>query len=98
MPPQPFLTIATFPGQVIEISCTRCGRKGVHAKARMARVHGDDTAIPELIRRLSQDCAFRKSAGEAYCRAAVRFPGTPLPVWPEGPAHVGAIPAETGTR
>jgi hypothetical protein len=96
MPPQPFLTIATFPGQVIEISCTRCGRKGVHAKARMARVHGDDTSIPELIRRLSQDCAFRKNAGEAYCRAAVRYPGTPLPIRPEVPANTIAVPAESG--
>ncbi len=83
MSTQPFLTIASFPGQVIEVSCSRCGRKGVHAKARMARIYGDDTAIPDLICRLTEDCAFRKSAGVAHCRAAVRFPGAPLPVQPE---------------
>jgi len=78
MPAQPFLTIATFPGQVIELACSRCGRKGVHAKSRMARVYGDEIAIPDLIQRLSADCPYRKNAGAAHCRAAVRFPGAPV--------------------
>jgi len=75
MAEHPFLTIASFPGQVIELACTRCGRRNIYAKTRLARVHGEMTAIPELIARLSSDCSFRKKAGPGYCRASLRFPG-----------------------
>jgi len=89
MPVHPFLTIASFPGQVIELSCTRCGRRNIPAKARLARMFGDMTAIPELIARLSGDCPFRKKAGPGYCRASLRFPGDlphPAPVANRHPA------------
>jgi hypothetical protein len=83
---QPFLTIATFPGQVVELACSRCARKSVHAKARLARLYGDELGIPELIQRLSQDCPHRKSDGAAGCGAAVRFPGAPIVIAVQAPA------------
>jgi hypothetical protein len=79
MAKQPFLTIASFPGQVIEISCARCGRRSLWTRARLARTYGDETSIPELIRRLSENCSFRQDGGGAQCRAAVRLPGSPPP-------------------
>lgn len=83
---QPFLTIATYPGQVVELACARCARKSVHAKARLARLYGDELGIPELIQRLSQDCPHRKADGAAGCSAAVRFPGSPLVIAAQSPA------------
>jgi hypothetical protein len=82
---QPFLTIATFPGQVVELACERCARKSVNAKARLARLYGDELGIPELIQRLSQDCPHRRSDGAAGCGAAVRFPGSPVVVAAQPP-------------
>ena len=83
---QPFLTIATYPGQVVELACARCARKSVHAKARLARLYGDELGIPELIQKLSQDCPHRKADGPAACSAAVRFPGSPLVIAAQPPA------------
>jgi hypothetical protein len=77
MPKSSSLTIASFPGQVIEISCPQCGRRTFNTKARLTRVHGDETTIPELIRRLTGDCPVRQTAGHARCGAATRFAGSP---------------------
>ena len=85
---QPFLTIASFPGQVIDFYCMRCGRKGVHAKRRLARTYGGDTGIPELLRKLSKDCSVRDTDGEACCHAAVRLPGSPLINPTDRPLHL----------
>jgi hypothetical protein len=77
--PPPLLTIASFPGQVIEISCSRCGRRSVHAKARLARVYGDTISIEDLIGRLTGNCSIRQTAREgAHCAASVRTPFSPL--------------------
>lgn len=94
---QPFLTIATFPGQVIEVACAQCGRRNLHAKSRLARVYGDEIAIPQLLQRLTAECALRKNEGAARCRAAVRFPGTPEVV-PEATSASPSRPSQAGPR
>ena len=103
MPPQTFLTIATFPGQVIELSCARCRLRSTHSKMRLARRYGLDFAIPELVLALSASCPLRGGAQAAQCGAGLRFPGMSPPHPPlgsrDGKAHRPLLhPAVRGWR
>jgi hypothetical protein len=92
MPPQTFLTIATFPGQVIEFSCSRCALRRAHSKTRLARSYGSDFAIPDLVLALSAKCPLREGDGEAPCGAGFRFPGmSPLAPRQLATTHGGKI-------
>jgi hypothetical protein len=93
MPPQTFLTIATFPGQVIELSCSRCAFRSAHSKNRLARCYGGDFAIPDLVLTLSAKCPFRGGDPETPCGAGFRFPGmSPLAPRQLATTHDGKIP------
>jgi hypothetical protein len=49
------LTIAEFPGLVLEIYCRRCDRRGRYARARLAERFGPDPSLPDLLRQFSPD-------------------------------------------
>jgi len=74
------LTIAEFPGPVVEVHCPRCDRHGRYAKARLAERFGPDLSLPDLLRQLSPDCPARGQPGIESCSAIY-------------PALAGAYPA-----
>jgi hypothetical protein len=63
------LTIAEFPGLVLEVYCRRCDRRGRYVKARLVERFGLNLSLPDLLRELSPDCPARGRPGIESCSA-----------------------------
>ena len=63
------LTIAEFPGSLLEVHCPRCGRRGRYAKARLAERFGPGLSLPDLLREISPDRPARGRPGIESCSA-----------------------------
>ena len=63
------LTIAQFPGPVVEVHCPRCNRQGRYSRKRLVERFGPDLGLPDLLRRLAPDCPARSRPGIDPCGA-----------------------------
>src|SRR5690242_20505174 len=59
------LTVAEFPGPVLEVPCPLCDRRGRYAKARLVERFGPNLSLPDLLGQLSPDCPTRGRPGES---------------------------------
>jgi len=67
------LTIAEFPGSVVEVHCPRCDRRGQYAKVRRVERFGAGIRLPDLLREFAPDCPARNSLNNQSCGAF--YPG-----------------------
>jgi hypothetical protein len=65
--PRDYNTIGDFPFDPIRLECTRCGRSGSYAKARLIERFGADARGPDVLVALAA-CERRKNYG-ASCGA-----------------------------
>lgn len=54
--PSGAVALKDFPGDVVELACERCGRRGRYGKARLVAEHGPDVGLPDLRARLAAGC------------------------------------------
>lgn len=45
-----------FPGDVVELRCTKCERHGRYSKASLIAEHGGEIGLPDLRAKLAADC------------------------------------------
>ena len=70
-------TLAYYPYVTVRIGCAPCRREGVYRLARLAATYGSEIALPELLARLTAQCAYR---GSVHC--AARFTDLDPPTKP----------------
>jgi hypothetical protein len=78
-----------YPFVVVRVGCDLCTRKGAYRLARLAAKFGPEISLPELLARLTFDCAFRhpRHPGQGQCRA--RFIDLDPPMRPPDNPAVG---------
>ena len=59
--------------EVLAVACTRCERAGRYSVATLIARYGYGLAVPDLLRRLSDDCTKRASIS-AYDLCGVHYP------------------------
>lgn len=64
------LTLADYPGKMVEIACSRCGRRGRLRKDRLIEAYGSEICLPDVRHRLAR-CERHGRLGDT-CR--VHFP------------------------
>ena len=52
--PNGSLSLNEFPHPVVELACTKCGRRGRLHKARLVKEYGGDIALPDLRRKIAR--------------------------------------------
>ena len=63
------LTLAEFPGSIVEVHCPWCDRRGRYTKERLMERFDADMRLPDLLRELSPDCPARGRPGIESCGA-----------------------------
>jgi len=71
------LTVAQFPGEMIEVVCAACERRGVYAKARLAEQFGAAMALPTLLSKLTHDYRERTRPPKMRCGLSYARRGLP---------------------
>jgi hypothetical protein len=56
------LLLSQFPLKLVRLSCTRCMRKGLYAKAALVHKYGGDTPLPD-IRNIIANCPNKDKLG-----------------------------------
>ena len=51
--PNGSLALADYPGDVVHISCERCGRAGSYRRDGLIQRFGADTALPDVLHELA---------------------------------------------
>ena len=69
-------TLAYYPYVTVRIGCAPCRREGVYRLARLAATYGSEIALPELLARLTAQCAHR---GSVHCAARFTDLDPPMP-------------------
>jgi hypothetical protein len=63
------LTIADYPGDQVDIACSKCDRRGRYRKNILAERFDSDAVLPDVLARLSADCPRRTPHGNDPCGA-----------------------------
>ena len=48
------LSISEYPGDIIRLSCEKCGRSGQYRKQKLIERHGADIRLPDLRQEIAQ--------------------------------------------
>jgi hypothetical protein len=55
--PSGAVSLADYPGETIELACSKCGRRGRYHKARLVAEHGPEIGLPDLRVLLATNCS-----------------------------------------
>jgi hypothetical protein len=65
--------LANYPGDVVELACSKCDRNGRYRKASLVAIHGAEIGLPDLRARIAADCPkMRNPLGNDLC--GVHYP------------------------
>lgn len=62
-----------YPLLSVRISCAKCGRQGRYARDSFIELVGSETALPDVLERISADCPKHQLAA-AYDQCMVLYP------------------------
>ena len=65
------IKLRDHPGNVVRLSCEKCGRQGQYQKGKLIAIHGPDIPLPELLVEIAQ-CERR---GQMHDNCGVRYIG-----------------------
>ena len=72
--PSGAVSLTDYPGEWVELACSKCARRGRYHKARLVAEHGAEIGLPDLRTLLAADCALiRNRVGNEACGAV--YPG-----------------------
>ena len=54
--PNGSLSLAEYPGAMVRLTCSKCGRSGQHRKANLIEKYGREIPLPDLLRQVAGDC------------------------------------------
>ena len=63
------LTLATYPFDEVCIRCEPCGREGRYRRTRLIERFGTNTAMPDVLGRITADCPRKRPFAPERCRA-----------------------------
>jgi hypothetical protein len=70
--------LANYPGDVVELACSKCERRGHYRKVSLVAIHGATIGLPDLRVRIAADCPrMRDPIGNDPC--GVHFPALATP-------------------
>jgi hypothetical protein len=70
--PNGSLSLAEYPGAMVRLTCSKCGRSGQLRKATLIEKYGREMPLPELLRHVAGDCPRMLSRGNDPCGAHYR--------------------------
>ena len=63
------LQLSEYPGDMVRLSCEKCGRSGQYRKQKLIERYGADMRLPDL----RQEFAQRKRHGQMHDACMVRY-------------------------
>ena len=63
------LSLAEYPTPTVTLASLQCGRQGSLRRDRLAKAHGADIALPDLLHHIAADCPRMTAQGNDRCGA-----------------------------
>ena len=70
--PNGSLSLAEYPGAMVRLTCSKCGRAGQLRKANLIEKYGREIPLPDLLHKVAGACPKMDALGNDPCGAHYR--------------------------
>jgi hypothetical protein len=71
---RPQVPLAEYPGELVNLACSKCDRQGKLSKARLIAEHGANKGLVDLLNLLSMDCPKAKKDWQGLTSCGAYYP------------------------